>query len=193
MPLSQPFYINGPSLASATAVFLDAAMTLCADDGFYSDGSIVREQVGCVLLPENTCPNCCNSLCSGWTIVSGAISATISYIECGSNIERNENMDYPATLQVCAAVGTTPFWQYGAGDITRTQICGCCTTACETWTVNPTNPLGGSVDVAWIDCTEGFMSQTFYGPDAICIVQGTAPTIEGGSGSIAFEGCGCKR
>jgi hypothetical protein len=58
MPIQQPFYINGPSLASATAVFLDAALTLCAPDGFYSDASVVREQVGCVLLPQNTCPTC---------------------------------------------------------------------------------------------------------------------------------------
>jgi hypothetical protein len=40
MPLTQPYYLNGPSLASATAVFLDAAMTTCAPDGFYSDGLI---------------------------------------------------------------------------------------------------------------------------------------------------------
>jgi len=74
MPIQQPFYINGPSLASATAVFLDAALTLCAPDGFYSDASVVREQVGCVLLPQNTCPTCIvtpTSQCTGLDTNSG--------------------------------------------------------------------------------------------------------------------------
>lgn len=58
MATSSTYYINAPSLASATAVFTDAAMTTCAPDGFYSDGLIAREMVGCVLLPQQTCPSC---------------------------------------------------------------------------------------------------------------------------------------
>jgi len=80
MPIQQPFYINGPSLASATAVFLDAALTLCADDGFYSDGSITREQVGCVLLPENTCPDC---TCTCITFINNtAIPQIARWVQC---------------------------------------------------------------------------------------------------------------
>jgi hypothetical protein len=58
MPISQTYYLNAPSLGSATAVFYDAALTLCAADGYYSDGLITREQVGCVLLPQEDCPFC---------------------------------------------------------------------------------------------------------------------------------------
>lgn len=58
MPIPQTFYLNAPSLGSATAVFYDAALTVCAADGYYSDGLITREQVGCVLLPEEDCPFC---------------------------------------------------------------------------------------------------------------------------------------
>ena len=58
MALSSTYYLNAPSLGSATAVFLNAALTVCAPNGFYSDGVIVREQVGCVLLPQQTCPSC---------------------------------------------------------------------------------------------------------------------------------------
>lgn len=58
MPIPQIFYLNAPSLGSATAIFYDAALTLCADDGFYSDGVITREQIGCSLLPQQTCPPC---------------------------------------------------------------------------------------------------------------------------------------
>ena len=52
------YFINGPTLAQATAVFIDAALTTCAPDGFYSDGATVRQQVGCVLGIVQTCPAC---------------------------------------------------------------------------------------------------------------------------------------
>jgi hypothetical protein len=58
MATSSSYYLNAPSLGSATAVFTDEALSVCAPDGFYSNGSIVREQVGCVLLPQQTCPSC---------------------------------------------------------------------------------------------------------------------------------------
>lgn len=50
--------MNGVDLASSTAVFLDPLMTVCAPDGFYSDGLLVREQVGCVLLESSVCDGC---------------------------------------------------------------------------------------------------------------------------------------
>lgn len=52
------YFINGPTLAQATAVFIDAALTTCAPDGFYSDGATVRQQSGCVLGIVQTCPAC---------------------------------------------------------------------------------------------------------------------------------------
>jgi hypothetical protein len=58
MPTPSTYYLNGPSLGSATAVFSDAAMTTCAADGFYSDGVITRQQVSCSLLPQQACPIC---------------------------------------------------------------------------------------------------------------------------------------
>ena len=58
MAISSSFYINAPSLASATAIYTDADLTVCADDGYYSDGVISRQQVGCVLLPQQICPSC---------------------------------------------------------------------------------------------------------------------------------------
>jgi hypothetical protein len=58
MATSSSYYLNAPSLGSATAIFTDNALSICAPDGFYSNGSIVREQVSCVLLPQQTCPAC---------------------------------------------------------------------------------------------------------------------------------------
>jgi hypothetical protein len=53
-----PYYIDGPTFSSATAVYLDAALTECAPDGIYSDGYITRIQTGCVLSAPKNCPNC---------------------------------------------------------------------------------------------------------------------------------------
>lgn len=52
------FFINGTNLSNSTAVFLDSEQLICAPDGYYSDGIITREQVGCSLLPQIACPNC---------------------------------------------------------------------------------------------------------------------------------------
>jgi hypothetical protein len=53
------YYINGTTLSNSTAVFTDAALTTCAPDGFYSDGSgIARNQDSCVLGPIQNCPEC---------------------------------------------------------------------------------------------------------------------------------------
>ncbi len=52
------FYIDGTTLTSASAVYTDADLTTCAADGFYSDGVVSREQLNCMLLPEQICETC---------------------------------------------------------------------------------------------------------------------------------------
>jgi hypothetical protein len=52
------FFINGTSLSNATAVFLDSEQTICAPDGYYSDGVITRQQLGCSLLASIGCLSC---------------------------------------------------------------------------------------------------------------------------------------
>jgi hypothetical protein len=58
MATSATFYLNGPSLASATAVYTNASLTTLASNGYYSDGTIVRQQSSGSLLPQSTCPSC---------------------------------------------------------------------------------------------------------------------------------------
>ena len=53
-----PYYLDGPTLSQATAVYVNAALTVCAPDGVYSDGSITRIQTGCVLGTAKFCPSC---------------------------------------------------------------------------------------------------------------------------------------
>ena len=52
------YYINGPTLATATGVYTDVNLRFCAPNGFYSDGSVVREQLNCTLLPASNCDTC---------------------------------------------------------------------------------------------------------------------------------------
>lgn len=58
MATSSTFYLNGPSLASATAVYTNSSLTTLAPNGYYSDGTIVRQQSSGSLLPQSTCPSC---------------------------------------------------------------------------------------------------------------------------------------
>lgn len=52
------YYLDGTTLANSTAVYADENLTICESDGFYSDGSIVRQQVNCVLLNIQNCESC---------------------------------------------------------------------------------------------------------------------------------------
>lgn len=64
------YYLDGTSLATSTAIFSDAALTICAADGFYSDGVNSRELVSCSLLPQQTCVSCATP-CGGQIAASG--------------------------------------------------------------------------------------------------------------------------
>lgn len=71
-----PYYINAPTLSAATAVYDDPAMTICSADGYYAEGPIVRQQVGCVLLPAEECPLCVIDCDNGW---DGAVNKGVYY------------------------------------------------------------------------------------------------------------------
>lgn len=84
MPIFQPYYLNAADLASSTAVFLDPLMTVCAPDGFYSDGLIVREMVGCVLQDASSCVDCGLS-CVESTELAGAEGVYLLNVNLGSS------------------------------------------------------------------------------------------------------------
>jgi hypothetical protein len=64
MSTSGIYYLNAPSLSSATSAYTDAALTIVASDGWYSDGTTVRELVSGVF--TNVISSCapCASPCS---------------------------------------------------------------------------------------------------------------------------------
>lgn len=83
MATSSTYYLNGPTLGTATAVFSNSGLTVCAPNGFYSDGIIVREQVGCVLLPRQVCPSCATP-CGGSISANGAQGVYYLNVDLGS-------------------------------------------------------------------------------------------------------------
>ena len=76
------YYIDGTTLSNSNAVFTDAAMTNCAPDGFYSDGTIVRQLLNCVLLPQQTCPTCAEP-CGGTISASGSQGIYLLDLDAG--------------------------------------------------------------------------------------------------------------
>jgi len=58
MSISQTYYIDGLSLETSTAVYTNSEMSLYAPDGYYSDGSISRQQVSGTLLAVQQCVSC---------------------------------------------------------------------------------------------------------------------------------------
>lgn len=58
MAVNSTFYINAADFETATAVYLDSLLTYIAPDGYYSFGTVVRQQSGGILLAVETCPGC---------------------------------------------------------------------------------------------------------------------------------------
>lgn len=97
-----PYYLDGPTLAQATAIYTDTALTICADDGVYSDGSITRVLTGCVLGPAVPCPSCgekCNSELNFYDNEAGVFRSTIAVGndpgDIGAIIIRFDPTNYP--------------------------------------------------------------------------------------------------
>lgn len=71
MPLPTSFYYDGLTFAAATNVWLDAALTIPAPDGFYGTAGYYREKSGGVLLQQTICTTC--TITCGSTIPGGIL------------------------------------------------------------------------------------------------------------------------
>lgn len=85
MATQATYYLDAPSLASATVIYADSALSVIAADGFYSDGTIVREQVSGALLPQVSCPSC-GTPCGGAISASGSQGVYYLNIELGTDL-----------------------------------------------------------------------------------------------------------
>jgi len=83
MAVNSTYYLNAADLATATAVYLDSALSLIAPDGFYSDGTISREQSLGILLTANACPTC-GTPCGGSIGGSGSQGIYLLNLDTGS-------------------------------------------------------------------------------------------------------------
>ena len=52
------YFLDGPNLASAIAVYTDSTLSTAAPDGFYSQNGIVRQQLNGILVTSVPCPSC---------------------------------------------------------------------------------------------------------------------------------------
>ena len=83
MAIQSTYYLDAPSLGSATVIYTDANLTIIAANGFYSDGTIVREQVSGSLLPQVSCPSCAIP-CGDVITESGATGIYYLNVELGT-------------------------------------------------------------------------------------------------------------
>lgn len=103
------YYLNGPSLSTATGIFTDVNLTTCAPDGWYSDGVISRQLAGCKLLAQQNCPDC-----SGENKIKLQYNATSAIdLYCVSSTNVNAYMAtgdvFSSTTQIYQDAGlTTP-------------------------------------------------------------------------------------
>jgi len=82
MATTSTYYLNGPTLDTATSVFIDPDMTLVAPDGYYKEGSNVRELVSGVFQPTIACPSC-GVACDTTVTVSGDIGVFYLDVQTG--------------------------------------------------------------------------------------------------------------
>lgn len=82
MASSGNYYLDAATLALATTVYDNAALTVASADGYYADGSIVRQQINGVLQAAANCPSCtvsaCRTVVTGSYPVSGGASSSCS-------------------------------------------------------------------------------------------------------------------
>jgi hypothetical protein len=83
MAINSIFYLNGSTLSTATSVYLDAALTILAPDGFYGDGTISREQSSGILLTAETCSACNSEIQCFEGITEGG---SITYIDANGGL-----------------------------------------------------------------------------------------------------------
>ena len=193
MPIPQTYYLNGVNLESSTAVFLDAAMSMCAPDGYYSDGTIVRRQINCVLYSEQKCPDCCQEPCSLWNFKGLGVSGfEVTYFDCITGLETLGRYSESADEDVCVIKGTTPVLTTGDGDITLVSDCGCCTTqSCNTWTISVGLSEVGAFSYIGCDDIQYTVTLTDNNFMNVCVKYQTVPVLVNGVGAIEFLYCGC--
>ena len=105
------YYLDGTSLSDSTAVFTDTELTICATDGMYSNGVIVRQLLNCSLLPQQTCSSCstelslCFSATSADELCCGTATPLTIWIDSGYVFDTAPDLFTTSAMDVKAATG----------------------------------------------------------------------------------------
>lgn len=191
MPIPQTYYLNGNDLQSSTAVFLDAALTICAPDGYYSDGTITRKQISCVLSTGSTCQSCCKDTCSLWNFKSISGAFTVSYTECSTGDIVEVTYPDPTDEDICVVYGTTPTLVSGDADLTLKKECGCCLTTCSSWLLQ--SDISSAASFFYKDCDGNPVTISIIENDSttVCSIDGYQPELIAGIGTVSLFSCEC--
>lgn len=181
------YYLDGSSLAAASNIYTDAALTTPAPDGFYSQGGLYREAIGGVLGQLNTCQSCISSCPLG---IVNDLSGPGLY-----TIQLDMGLDTGAIL-VTFTPGITPHGILGnfsgsthnalsspvdgyhaASDPTRATYLGDATDACSIGLVTG-SPYAGVPDYDWLTSSfyaTGLQSNVFVAPADASFTAAGAP------------------
>jgi len=80
----QPFFLNGTSLSDSTSIYTNSALTIFAVNGWYSDGTVIRQLIDGVLQPVQACPSCGVPCGEGVILVSEGSGAYMLNINTGA-------------------------------------------------------------------------------------------------------------
>lgn len=110
MAINAPFFLDAANLTVATSVYLDSSLTNIAPDGFYRDGTVVRQQSSGILLAAEACASCCSDCVPGMDITIG----TQQWSNCNLDVTTYRNGDIiPQVTDPSAWAGlTTGAWCY---------------------------------------------------------------------------------
>lgn len=86
MAINAPYYLDAADLTSATAVYLDFQRSYIAPDGFYRDGTVVRQQSAGILLAVQECSSCTGFSCARDLSLSSYQGLYLIDLEEGSGI-----------------------------------------------------------------------------------------------------------
>ena len=142
------YYYDGLDFVSCTSVYTDAALTIVAADGWYSQGGIFREMLNSVLLAATPCPSC-TVPCGTPIIASGNHGVYRVSLDFGNsqgaaiitfNVGGSDTNDNPVPDKLTWTFDGTTASEYssllggyltgyiGAADIDASGYdCGCCT------------------------------------------------------------------
>jgi hypothetical protein len=84
MAVNSTFYLNAATLSLATSVYLDTSLLLIAPDGYYGDGTVIRQQSSGILI--NSTPDLCSAPCGPNISAPGVQGLYLASVNLGDTL-----------------------------------------------------------------------------------------------------------